>query len=204
MNDRTLVKMSAEERWIVFRTITRTQRSVSFYIARDRLADLDRHKEITVHDGNSFAVFCWDTDTGILTIRFVWLSGGPRMTGREEIIRIPYVDLFNFTAASTQENGPKTWKGLSIEQEKPRPQFIFCNARRLRECLSRKDVRRKLLRFLENNFQWPGNVKIYFYGDSIPYSFSFREVRNGMPRIAGALILQGQDNMDTAYYSMHT
>ena len=67
-----------------------------------------------------------------------------------------------------------------------------------------KLVRRKLSKFLRNHFNWPSATEVRFFGDFEPYSFFFREYRKDQAGICGGLILHGRENMDKAYYSVHT
>lgn len=65
-------------------------------------------------------------------------------------------------------------------------------------------VRRKLVRFLRDQFRWPYSERVEFYDDFMPYSFIFKEIRGGEPVMTGGLILHGQEDLEHAYYSMHT
>ena len=70
-------------------------------------------------------------------------------------------------------------------------------------------VYRKLMKFLRTRFQWPDTDEIVLYGDFEPYSFLFREYRRGKggdleAAMCGGVILHGQEDMKTAYYSTHT
>ena len=46
--------------------------------------------------------------------------------------------------------------------------------------------------------------EIHLFNDFVPYSFFFREYRNGQPVVCGGLILHGQEDMSKAYYGIHT
>ena len=84
------------------------------------------------------------------------------------------------------------------------PKLEFCGKENLHAALENKTVRRKLVKFLRDNFWWKSASKICFYDDFLSYSFTFREFRNGKPGMCGGLILHGQENLDRAYYSIHT
>lgn len=84
------------------------------------------------------------------------------------------------------------------------PKFVFCGEENLHAVLENRPVRRKLVKFLRNNFHWQGADEIRFYNDFVPYSFFFREFRGGRPGMCGGLILHGQENMAKAQYSIHT
>ena len=61
-----------------------------------------------------------------------------------------------------------------------------------------------VLEALMANFNWPDADEIHLTNDFMPYSFFFREYRNGQAGMCGGLILHGQEDMDKAYYGIHT
>ncbi len=64
MNDRTLVKVSAGEQCICFRTVSRSRKSPKrFYVTRDEFARLETQASVTTHDGWSFAILHRDVRT---------------------------------------------------------------------------------------------------------------------------------------------
>lgn len=206
MNDRILVKAYANEHGIDFRTVSRTQKSPHrFYVLRSILARLEREPYIVAHDIYSFAVLRRDSYRGTLEISFTWLRGTARaLSGREETVILPYAALMEFVAASAQEGGPQTWRALSMDLTHRKPKFVFQSKETLHSVLENATIRRKLFRYLDKQFRWPDSDKICFYGDFLPYSFSFTETRRGQQGICGGLILHGQDDMAKAYYSVHT
>lgn len=206
LNDRILVKAYANEHGIDFRTITRARKSPHrFYILRSILARLEREPYIVAHDIYSFAILRRDSYRGTLTIDFTWLRGTARaLSGREETVTLPYDKLMDFVRSSAQEGGPETWRALSMDVSKRRPQLVFEAKETLHNILENATIRRKLFRSLNQQFKWPDSDKICFYGDFVPYSFSFTETRRGQQGICGGLILHGQDDMAKAYYSVHT
>ena len=122
----------------------------------------------------------------------------------EESVTIPYALLLAFMGESTQDGGPETWKHLSVCPTS-RPSLVFHDKERLRECVANKTVRRKLARALRDNFHYSGAEQIGLYHDFQPYSFFFREVRNGGDGICGGLIFHDHhNNLKEAYYSVHT
>ena len=206
MNDRILVKAYANEHGIDFRTITRAQKSPHrFYILRSILARLERKPYIVAHDIYSFAVLRRDSYRGTLEISFTWLRGTARaLSGREETVTLPYDKLMEFVAASAQEDGPETWRALSLDVSKRRPQLVFEAKETLHSVIENATIRHKLFRCLNNQFRWPDSDRISFYNDFTPFSFFFRETRRGQQGICGGLILHGQEDMSKAYYSVHT
>ncbi len=205
MTDRILVKVTAEKHCILFRTVTSTEKSPhNFFIVRDTIRKLKDKGEITEHDCGSFAILRRDDTADLLSIHFTWLTGsGQRITGREETVTLSYERLLDFMERSSQADGPKEWSALSIESDRG-PKLEFCAKKKLHAALENKTVRRKLVKFLRDNFRWKSASKICFYDDFVPYSFTFREFRNGQPGTCGGLILHGQENLDRAYYSIHT
>lgn len=205
MRNRTLVKVSASENCIGFRTISRRRKSEhNFLVTRDELARLEFEPQIITRDIYSFAVLRRDTDTGTLSIIFSWLSGrsGGRLEGREEMVTLPYDALTDFIQASTQEGGPKEWKALSI-QKTTMPQIVFVDKPRLRECLENRVVRKKLARALRDNFRC--NERVEFYHDFMAYSFMFKAFRSGWSPLIGGLIFHNhKDDLKKAYYAVHT
>lgn len=206
MNDRTLVKVSAGEHCICFRTVSRERRSPNrFYVLRSELAKLETQASVISHDIWSFAVMRRDAAADTLEIQFTWLNGsGTRRSGWEETVTLPYTQLAAFVEDSAQEGGPREWKALSIDTSRRRPKFVFNSQKALHAILANGVVRRKLVRFLRDNFRWPSSEQIHFYSDFVPYSFTFQDVRNGRASMTGGLILHGQEDMGKAYYSIHT
>lgn len=204
---RTMVKVSAGECCIDFRTVSWKEKSPKrFTVVRERLEKLGCDEQVIVSDGHSFAELRRRESTGMLTIDFTWLNTccGGGVVGKEESITIPYDALLEFMRKSTQENGPKEWKHLSVYAV-TRPKLVFHDQKGLRECLENKTVRRKLAHALTRNFQYPYVEQISFYYDFAPYSFGFQEISNGRTGIVGGLILHNsQDDLRKAYYSVHT
>lgn len=206
MNNRILVKVSAYESSIAFRTVTQKQKSPHwFYILRSDLERLWRDGSVITSDIHSFARLQHDRDRGVVSIRFIWLNaaGGDDLTGWEQTVCLPCDDLAEFAARSPADAGKKQWKALSLEN-KTSPRLEFVEADNLRAALSNKTVRRRLVRCLRDHFNWPGAERICFYNDFLPCSFFFQEFRSGRPGICGGLILHDHQDLSRAYYSIHT
>lgn len=87
---------------------------------------LEQEPSIVVNDIYSFAVLRRDGYRGTLEICFTWLRGSEKaLTGRMETVTLPYDRLMEFVRDSTQEDGPKTWRALSMDVSKRRPQLVF-------------------------------------------------------------------------------
>ena len=204
MDDRTLVKISASENCIGFKTISRRRKSPrTFLVTRDELARLDQEQEIITQDIHCFAALRLNTATRTLSINFCWLQSrrNSELDGWEETVLLPYDALMAFVKASAQEGGPKNWRILSL-QATMMPQIVFVDTDGLRKCLENRTVRGKLTRALRDNFH--GADRVEFYHDFEAYSFMFQSYRAGRPSIVGGLILHGQGDLKKACYSVHT
>lgn len=206
MKSRALVKASATKYGIDFRVINPSEKHHrNFSILREDFETLEARGTAAAYDGGSFALMRRILSEGMVSIRFVWLSSydDGRVTGWEETVKLPFESLRCFVRDSAGENGPSKWSALSVES-RAAPKFVFCGEENLHAVLENRPVRRKLVKFLRNNFRWQGADEIRFYNDFVPYSFSFREFRGGRPGMCGGLILHGQENMAKAQYSIHT
>ncbi len=204
--DRTMVKVTCIADWIKFRTIRRGYEALDgIAVSRGVFEDLEAHGYAAQNGSNSFAVFRRDCFRGTVSIRLAWLNYcGRRLFGWEECVILDYEKLMAFVRDSAVPNGPKEWRGLSVVPRTPRSRLVFRCDERLRECLDNKLVRHKLVKFLRDNFRWPRSERVEFYTDFEPYSFFFQEYCGGKPAMCGGLILHGQENMEKAYYSIHT
>ena len=203
MSSRTMVKLTSYPHGIEFRTFNREKESLSFYVRRDELLELERKEEVTVHDAGSFIVFRKDAAGELINIRFVWLySSGDQLHGYEENLILLYGDVATFAENSKMAGSPSYCRLLSVAKKDPQPRYVFYCTERLHECLAVKAVRRKLVRFLRDDFRWPDGGQIQFDCGPVPYSFFFQVIREGRLFFVGGLILQGQEDMNTAYYSI--
>lgn len=205
-NRNILVKAYAEEYGIDFRTVSRDRKSPHrFYILRDKLAELERNPKIIVCDIRSFAVMCRDVRAGTLKIEFSWLNGdGHNLMGWQETVVFPYEEFVAFVHNSKTSGGPSEWKALSINNPRKQPKLIFNSSRNLSAAIKNGMIRQKLVRFLRDVFQWPNADQIELYDDFLPYSFTFHEIKNGKTAMIGGLILHQQDDIEKAYYGIHT
>lgn len=205
LKNRTLIKVTAGKYCLGFRTISRWRKSPQeFLVTRNKLKKLEREETVCEKDIYSFVVMRRNVQKGLVDIDFSWLSKGDGgLAGYEERVSIPYDMLCAFARDSAEENGPQTWKVLSV-QDKSRPRLVFHDRERLRDCLGKRSIRRKLVRALRDNFNWPRTDEIHFYRDFTPYSFTFQEVINGQNGIFGGLIFHQQQEVEKSYYAVHT
>ena len=96
MNDRTLIKVSAGDYCIGFKTVSWRRKSPrTFLVPRSALARLEQRPEVITQDIHSFASLRLDAAAGTLTIDFSWLQqhGDNGLTGWEETgVLIVFVD----------------------------------------------------------------------------------------------------------------
>lgn len=206
MNNRILVHIVFWTECISLRTVSRFRKSPHyFYILRSRLEKLEHESQVIVHDIYSFAVLRRDAATGNIEIEFTWLSGSEQtVSGYKETVILPYDRIMAFLNKSTPENRPAEWKILSADNSGRRPQLVFNSRKNLHDAIADSTIRHKLARSLRDEFHWPQAEKIELHDDFLPYSFVFQEIKNGMPGISGGLVLHLQDDMQKAYYSVHT
>ena len=142
-----------------------------------------------------------DAYAGTVEIAFTWLgSDGNRLSGYQDAITLPYEKMME----CLHQSKPAIWKTLSIDNSVKQAKIVFKSKKNLHAALGNGVIRRKLIRFLRDQLKWVYSEKIEIYDDFMPYSFFFRETRNGEVGISGGIILHGQEDMETAYYSMHT
>ena len=194
MKERTLVYMIFRDDYVGLRTVSRSKKSPHrFYISRHKLEELEHKSEVIANDIYSFAMLRRNAYAGTVEIAFTWLgSDGNSVSGYQDAITLPYGKMMECLHGSK----PYVWKALSIDNSMKQAKIVFKSRKNLHAALENGIIRRKLIRFLRDQFQWER--------DFMPYSFFFRETRDGEAGISGGIILHGQEDMETAYYSMHT
>ena len=202
MKDRTLVYMTFRDGAASLRTVSRSRKSPHrFYIPCQELEGLEAGSTALVQDIHSFAKLRRDAYAGTVEIAFTWLEGnGNGVSGYQEAITLPYGEMME----CLRQSKLFVWKTLSIDSSAKQSQIVFKSRKNLHAALANGAIRRKLIRFLRDQFRWAYAEKIEIYDDFMPYSFFFRETRGGETGLSGGIILHGQEDMKTAYYSMHT
>ena len=128
-----------------------------------------------------------------------WIFDSPEYT---ELYRRYFRE---FLETCRQPDGPKEFKAISLDPSRHCPGLVFDgNRANLRAAIDTPQVRRKLGKALAVNFNWPDADEIHLTDDFVPYSFFFREIRDGQARMCGGLILHSQEDMNKAYYGIHT
>lgn len=208
MTDRILLHVHADENTVQFRTVGARMKSTQrFYITYGELDRLQRDGDVIASDIRSFARLRLDGRRDRLTIEFTWLTGhcSGRVEGFEQTVRIRWSQFQSFLESCRQSDGPKDFRTLSLDVSGDRPKLIFDgNRANLKAAVGDPKVRRKLGKALMSNFNWPDADEIRLTNDFVPYSFFFREFRDGNACLCGGLILHGQEDMSKAYYGLHT
>lgn len=204
MEQRTLVKIESDEKGCYIKTVSRNYRPPQgFYILKEEILAAEEKGWGIIQDGFCFARIGFPKSGhfgNCVKISFFWSQsdGNDGYTGRREYLSIPY-DRFQ---EAFQGRNMKL-KLLSLPEHR-RPRIEFESRKNLREVVKNPRLRRKLGKFLSENFQWVNSDRIVIYDDFLPYSFGFCEYRDNGKGIVGGMILHGQEHMETAYYGMHT
>ncbi len=205
---RTMIKLSASEDYIYLRTLSEGYRSPQGFAVADReLAEMEEKGYKVISDIHSFARLSLRKTmdgTDILAITFTWLSdaGGGTVSGREETVLLSYKKFQEYAEESRKNHGEQK-KLLSLD-EKTRPRIAFHSSRNLKAVTEEKLLRKKLGKALWRHFAWKGSRQITVYDDFEPYSFFFQEQTPYGTGICGGLILHGRENLEKAYYGIHT
>lgn len=208
MLGRTLIKVYAGEGFFSLKTISKEfGASKSFYIQDSDWKKLMEWGHVIVSDICSFAEMhlCPGKNDGkTVKITFSWLrnQGFDRLAGRTETVRLPCEKLIQCIEASRSRGG-NSQPLLSLKQNQ-RATITFHSRKNLVQVAGRKNLRRKLGKFLDRHFNWYGTKNIRVVDDFCPYSFFFTEECLSGPGICGGVILHGQEDMKTAHYEIHT
>lgn len=208
MNNRTMIKLSASEDCVTLRTFSKNYHSPQGFILTEKeLLELEEKRYMTVSDNRSFAKLALRKtmeQVEVLEIDFTWLSdtGGGKVTGRTEIIRLSY-DKFKEYVRESRENSIQK-RMLSLE-EHGRPKIEFQSRKNLKAVAETKALRKKLGKFMADHFlRWKGSRQITVYDDFEPYSFFFQEQTPYGTGMCGGVILHSRENLEKAYYGIHT
>lgn len=117
-------------------------------------------------------------------------------------IRVPYACFHAFVIDNDSIDG-QSRRLLSIPDTN-RPRIAFQRSRNLAAVAGNPLLRHKLGLFLDRHFQWRNCTKIILTDETIPYSFAFQSYTAVGADITGGVILHQQEDLRTAYYSIHT
>lgn len=207
MNNRTMVRILVEKEIVSFRTCSRSSRSPHrFIVLRKELERLAENRAVLTKDIHSFAEMrlkVMKDGQEALSICFAWLSAadGNEIAGYTENVLLPFAPFREYLAGKVEEG--QLWKQLSLSERRT-PRLEFHSRNHLHEVAANPELRHKLGIFISRNLQWPNYTKIVVSDDWIPYSFAFTGYRVDGPGISGGIILHGQENMQKAYYGIHT
>ena len=206
MDNRILVKLRCEKGFLVLRTVSGQDEGQrrDLYLPRRALCQLEQEDKVTVNDGTDFVVSLRykSSDTVTLTVYRLRENYDDTVDGYKQQFTLRYSQIRDHLAASTGESGE--WQALSLQESGRLPRLVFTGSRNLRQVVNNRIYRKKLSHYLKRGFRWPGATEIRFYDDFVPHSFLFKELRGDGCGITGGLILHGQDDPATAYYSVHT
>lgn len=208
MTNRTMLIVHADDNTVWFCTVNARVKSPRRFCATyDTLDRLRRDGHIIVSDIHCFLQAQLDGRRDLAIFDFTWLTGHcfDRVEGFEQTVRIRWSQFLAFLEECRQPDGPRDFKALSLDAPRGRPRLVFDGDRsNLKAAVGDRTIRRRLGKALMANFNWPGADEIHLYNDFVPYSFFFREFRDGNTCLCGGLILHGQEDMAKAYYGIHT
>lgn len=208
MTNRILLYAHADENTVQFRSVSARMKSPQrFFITYSELDHLQENHYLVTSDIHSFAKIRLDERRDRITFDFTWLTGHGfnGVEGTEQTVNLRWSEFRAFLEGCRQPDGQKEFRALSLDVSRHRPRLVFDgNRANLRAAIGNPQVRRKLGKALDVNFRWPDADEIHLTNDFVPYSFFFREIRDGRACLCGGLILHDQDNMDKAHYEIHT
>lgn len=178
-----------------------------FFVTYDEPDRLRRDGNIISNDIHSFVQIRLDGNHDQIRFEFTWLAGCgfDCVEGFEQTVHLRWSPFREFLETCRQPDGPKEFKAISLDPSRHCPGLVFDgNRANLRAAIDTPQVRRKLGKALAVNFNWPDADEIHLTDDFVPYSFFFREIRDGQARMCGGLILHSQEDMNKAYYGIHT
>ena len=208
MTDRIMLRAHADANTIAIRTVcARMKTAQRFLICYEEFDRLRDEGHIISSDIRSFVKIRLDKKHDRVAFDFTWLTGHgfDRVEGTEQSVDLRWSRFREFLDACRQPDGPKEFKAVSLGPRRERPCLVFAGGREnLKAAVADRRVRHTLGKALMANFHWPDADEIRLGNDFVPYSFFFREFRNGHPVMCGGLILHGQEDMSKAYYGIHT
>lgn len=208
MTNRIMLRADANENTVSIRTVSARMKSPQhFYICYEEFDRLRDEGRIISSDIRSFVKIRLDEKHDRIAFDFTWLTGHgfDRVEGIEQAVDLRWSKFREFLDACRQPDGPKEFKAVSLGPRRDRPRLVFAgNRENLKAAVADRRVRHKLGKALMVNFNWPDADEIRLGNDFVPYSFFFREFRNGRPVMCGGLILHSQEDMSKAYYGIHT
>ena len=206
--ERTMLKLSVRDGYVIFQTYSRRNgRSSQFYMRVETLDALEQLRTIIAMDDPHFVKMHTYVDrAGVerLCIQFTWLSvsGHDSVHGRREFLEVDYARFKAATEKSRAQQG--TWQKLLSLPEEGKPPIRMHSKGNLKKVLQNRTLKKKLGRFLAANFRWESAKCIHISDDYLPYSFFFWEEFENGRGICGGIILHGLEDLRRAHYEIHT
>lgn len=203
MSGRILFKATAAERHIDFQlTSLKNRKYRHVYIPRTSIIQLEHEDMVLVDRIHTLAVLIKLKRINALHVIIYWPDEHEQpLTGNSESVYVPYSLFMDFYRESMQLGGPVVWKALDMDYFR-QSKFVFEDKAGLHQCLNNTTVRKKLVRYLRDNFYGGienSEYEIHFCRHPIPYSFMLRVV-SSFPTYVQELVLRGQQDLSTAQY----
>jgi len=205
MERKIIVKVRLEQYGVTIKTVGADGRKSprGFYILKSELETLETEGKVLCNDIHCFAQLTLDKKHDRLSMEFYWLTEHCRaaIDGYRQMLTI-YWD--RFKSFLSQQQGTE-YSAYDIGTYRGRPKLTFCNSSNLKKAIANPVIRRRLVKALAGNFNWPYSDEIRLYDDFVPYSFFFQEYQDGKPTgMCGGLILHNADDPRRMPYSIHT
>lgn len=207
-NERIMVKIEGGNTGVSIRTFSRSFHAPhSFYLRWKDLEKLKKEKYVIAKDILTFAELRYfeNMDEGQghkirIDIVFWWISSisDDKYEVHREKVCIPY------EAFESMEDQPGLEKKVLSDSMRRTLRFEFKSRKNLKEVISRPKLKHKFVKLLETGMCWKNYERIVLYDDFVPYSFLFIGYTPYGLGLCGGIILHGQENMQTAYYKIHT
>lgn len=204
MKNRTKISIRACENGIYLRTFSRALPYLkNFYILRKDMQRLISEKTLIVKDVYSFAELRCQENVNhnrTVNIRFLWMKNSidGKVTGYDETICLPEDVLQQALLKPEYERDL-----LSISQTSS-IKIEFQSRKNLKKVISQPKIRRKFIKTLSKKLNWKNYERMVLFDDFLPYSFVFDGYTPCGPGLSGGIILHGQEDLNTAYYNIHT
>ncbi|HBA49371.1 MAG TPA: hypothetical protein DCZ91_16565 [Lachnospiraceae bacterium] len=207
MEERTMVKVLAGGNGVYIRTVSRRFRSpCSFPVEEEQLKELQEKGRCSARKGYSaadMARFVLPLGEDCVQIGFMWLegTGDGCVSGYAETVFLLYQKFWECIEACRLDGKERSLLSVPVRR---RPRIEIISGRNLREVAGNRTVRKKFGRFISRKLNWPQYQRIVLSDDREPYSFGFAGYTTEGLGMCGGIILQGQDDLKSASYGIHT
>ena len=156
MTNRIMLRACANENSVSIQTVSaRTKSPQHFYICYEEFDLLQQAGKIITSDIHSFSKIRLDERRDRITFDFTWLSGRSfdRVEGMEQTVSLRWSKFQAFLRDCRQQDGPKTFKAISLDISRNRPRLVFDgNRENLHAAIGNPHIRHKLGKALMTNF----------------------------------------------------